>query len=527
WWRSGVLYQIYVRSFADSNGDGIGDLPGILGRLDYLERLGIDAVWLSPVCVSPDEDWGYDVSDYCAVHRDLGTLADLDRLIGEAGRRGIRVILDLVPNHTSDRHPWFLDARSSRTARRRDWYVWADPRPGGAPPNNWSSGFGGPAWTLDEATGQFYLHNHLASQPDLNWWNPEVREAFDDILRFWFDRGVAGLRIDVCHMIVKDRELRDNPPATEDDPPFIRFLGQRQTYNSDRPEVHEVLRRWRRIADRYDPARLLLGETYVFDVGRMAAFYGREDELDLAFNMPFVYSGFDAEGLRGIVEATERTLPEAAWPAWTASNHDAGRFPTRWCGGDPAKAKCALLLLLALSGTPVLYYGDEIGMPEKLLEPTSLRDPVGKRYWPASMGRDPGRTPMQWSAGPGAGFTTPEATPWLPIGDAGLCNVDAQERDRDSVLHFCRELIALRRSMPDLLSGRYVRLPSPPGTWAFRRGDRVSVALNLSPDETVVEGIAGIVRAATRGARRGEALFGRLRLGAAEAVVAENSVSAL
>ncbi len=297
WWREGVLYQIYTRSFADSNGDGIGDLRGVIAHLDYLQWLGIDGIWLNPITVSPDKDFGYDVADYCQVQPALGDLAIADELIAEAGRRGIRVILDLVPNHTSAQHPWFLDARASRHSRHRDWYVWADPRPDGGLPNNWLSAFGGPAWSLDGRTGQYYLHQFLPEQPDLNWWNEEVRDEFDRILRFWFDRGVAGFRIDVCHMVIKDRLLRDNPPATDDDHFFDRVRGQRPFYTSCRPEVHDVLRRWRTVGDAYDPARLFLGETHLFDLDQLMSFYGEGDELQLAFNFMFVHGRFDAATL--------------------------------------------------------------------------------------------------------------------------------------------------------------------------------------------------------------------------------------
>ena len=350
WWRDAVLYQIYVRSFADADGDGIGDLLGIVAKLDHLAWLGVDAIWLSPIHPSPDQDWGYDVADYYGVHPELGKPGDVERLIREAGQRGIRVLLDLVPNHTSDRHPWFVDAKSSRSSQRRDWYVWADGRPDGSPPNNWRSSFGGPAWSFDDATGQWYLHHFLPSQPDLNWWSPAVRESLDAILRHWFDRGVAGMRIDVCNMIVKDRELRDNPPATDDDPAFLRMLGQRQLYDSGRPELHDVLRRWRRIADAYSPPRLLLGETYVFDLAALASFYGSGDELSLAFNMPFVFAPLEAGALGAVVAETEGRLGAEHWPVWTLSNHDVSRFPTRWCAGDGRKVRCALLLLLGLRG---------------------------------------------------------------------------------------------------------------------------------------------------------------------------------
>ncbi len=273
--------------------------------------------------------------------------------------------MDIVPNHTSEQHPWFVDARSSRTAAHRDWYVWADGKEGGQPPNNWVSSFGGPGWTLDERTGQYYFHNHLAEQPDLNWWNEEVRDTFDDIFGFWSDRGVAGFRIDVCNVIIKDAELRDNPPATEDDDFETQMFGQRSVYNANRPEVHEVIRRWRRQADRYDEPRLLIGETPV-PVDKLAEFYGDgSDELGLAFNFNFINAPFQAPAMRAIVEETEAALPAGAWPAWTGSNHDMFRFPTRWAEDDPAKVRLALLMLLSLRGTPVLYQGDEIGMGER------------------------------------------------------------------------------------------------------------------------------------------------------------------
>ncbi|MGH7899348.1 MAG: alpha-amylase family glycosyl hydrolase [Candidatus Binatia bacterium] len=517
WWRESVVYQIYVRSFADSDGDGVGDLRGVLSRLDHLEWLGVDAVWLSPVHPSPNHDWGYDVADYLAVDPELGTLDDLDRLIAEAGRRGIRVLLDLVPNHTSDRHPWFLDARSSRGSSHRDWYVWHDPKADGSPPNNWLSSFGGPAWTFDEASGQYYLHNFLPSQPDLNWWNPDVRASFEGILRFWFDRGVAGFRIDVCHMMVKDRELRDNPTATEDDHPFVRLLGQRQLYNSCRAESHEILRGWRRIADSYDPPRLLLGETYVFDLDRLAGFYGAGDELHLAFNIPFIYADFDSRALAAIVSEIERRIGRVDWPVWTASNHDVSRFPTRWCGDDRTKVRLALLLLLTLRGTPVLYYGDEIGMTDTDVPYDELRDPVGKKFWPASAGRDRCRTPIAWEAVPGAGFTRPGRRPWLRFGNLET-NVLDESRDPRSVLSFCRDLIALRRSAPELRAGTYTELPSPAGVWMFRRGGLV-VALNFSDASVDVPGHGGRIRIGTQPNRQGEVVTGPLRLGPWEGVV--------
>ena len=512
WWKDAVLYQIYVRSFADSNGDGIGDLRGIIGKLDHLAWLGVDALWLSPIHPSPDEDWGYDVADYLAVHPELGTLADFDELVAAADRRGMRVLLDLVPNHTSDRHAWFLDARSGRDAQHRDRYVWADGKADGSPPNNWVSSFGGPAWTHDAESGQWYLHHFLASQPDLDWWNPDVRRSFEDILRFWLDRGAAGFRIDVCHMIVKDRWLRDNPPATDQDPPFVRLLGQRLVHDSMQPEVHDVLRSWRTIADGYTPPRLLLGETYVFDLDDLASFYGEGDELHLAFNIPFVHGTFDADALRTIVEATEHRLGPDAWPVWNLSSHDSSRYATRWCGGDSRKIRCALLLLLALRGTVVLYYGDEIGMPDTPIPREELRDPVGKRFWPASPGRDPGRTPMHWSAAPGAGFTEPGSAPWLRLGDAAACNVAAQRDDPHSILSFCQRLLALRRRSSELRRAAFHPLPSPARTIAWRRGDRYVIAINLADEPAMLAVGRGTIAFATESGRDGEVVGESLRL---------------
>src|SRR5438093_998763 len=388
WWRDGVIYQIYPRSFQDSNGDGIGDLPGIIRRLDYLQWLGVDAVWLSPITVSPDADFGYDVADYCAVQPAFGTLADVARLVREAGQRSIHVVLDIAPDHTSDRHPWFIDARSGRAARHRDWYVWADPKADGGYPNNWLSPFGGPTWTLDERTGQYYLHNFLPQQPDLNWWNPEVTDAFDEIYRFWFDRGIAGFRIDVAHGIVKDRELRDNPVATKDDPPDVRAHGQRNIYNVERPEVHDVLRHWRTLADGYEPRRILLGETYVLDIRTMGRFYGTGDELHMAFNFTYVHAPFQAAALAEVVAESELVIPDVGWPVWTVSNHDVSRVMSRWCQGDERKLRTALLSLLTLRGTPVLYYGDEIGMPDHPIRKEDLQDPMGRILISTTRSRD-------------------------------------------------------------------------------------------------------------------------------------------
>ena len=516
WWRDGVLYQIYPRSFADSDGDGVGDLRGIVDRLDHLAWLGIDAVWINPVTPSPNRDWGYDVSDYTGVHPELGTLEDIDLLVSEAKRRGIAVVLDIVPNHTSDQHPWFVEARRSRDSRFRDYYVWADPRADGSPPNNWISVFGGePAWEFDEVSGQYYLHNFLAAQPDLNWWNTDVRNEFDRILRFWFDRGIAGFRIDVAHALVKDQELRDNLPATDDDHESVRSLGQRAEHNMNRPEVHEVFRRWRRLCDSYDPPRVLIGETFVMDLEMMAHYYGSgRDELHLAFNFPFALASFDARALSEIIGATDTLIPPEGWPVYMASNHDVGRFTTRWCAGDERKIRCALVALLTLRGTPFLYYGDEIGMLEPDIPPERMRDPIALRGGP---GRDACRTPMQWSAQPGAGFTTAQAIPWLPLGDHEACNVAAQREDPSSVLSLCRELISLRKRTPELRRGAYRLLSDHPGQWAWARGDNYAVALNTSEESCSLGGIEGEIVLSTLAGDR--AASGRKELDPWEGVI--------
>jgi alpha-glucosidase len=515
WWRRAVIYQVYPRSFRDTDGDGVGDLRGIRERLDHLEWLGVGALWLNPTFPSPDDDWGYDVTDYRGVHPALGTMADLDALIADAAGRGIRILLDIVPNHTSDRHPWFL-------GEHRDWYVWADPAPDGGPPNNWRSVFGGSAWEWSAPDGRFYLHHFLPSMPDLDWWNEGVRAEFEDVLRFWFDRGVAGFRIDVAHGVVHDRELRDNSPVQPGDSPTLQRLGQRLDRSLNQPEVHEVYRSWRRLADDYDPPRAFVGETYVMELERLASFYGDgHDELHLAFNFSFLHADLDPEVLRDCVERTEAALPDGAWPVWTSSNHDVRRFPTRWAGGDPDRARVALLLLLTLRGTPVLYYGDELLLPQVELPPEALRDPVAATVGPEE-GRDGARTPMPWAPGHAYGFTTGE--PWLPTGDREGLTVAEQRDDPGSALRLARDLIALRREREELVSGAYSTEPSPPGTWAWRRGEDTLVALNLGPAPADVD-VAGRVLVATRRERDGEAVPGPLRLAPGEGVVLDTAGS--
>jgi alpha-glucosidase len=509
WWQSGVFYQVYPRSFADSNGDGAGDLPGIIAKLDYLADLGVDALWLSPVTVSPNRDWGYDVSDYCDIQPDFGTLDDLDTLVAKARERGVRILMDLVPNHTSDQHRWFVDARQGPGSTYRDYYVWAHPKPDGSPPNNWVSIFGGSAWELNEASGQYYLHNFEAQQPDLNWWNDNVRAEFDRVVRFWWDRGVAGFRIDVCNMMIKDAQLRDNPPATEDDPLDQQFMGVKSIYNTDRPEAHDILRHWRSISETYDESRVLIGETNVERLPQLMEFYGDgHNELHGGFNFVFINAPLEAAAMRTIVEDVEASIPPGAWPIWTGSNHDVSRLATRWAGGDVAKARCALLVLLTLRGTPFLYQGDEIGLTDGVVEREELLDAVGIRFWPYYKGRDAERTPMPWANEPGGGFTAAGVRPWLPMTDPALCNVADQVADADSTFAFTRRVITRRRANQDLALGTYRSLDAPEGVWAFGRGEKTSVVVNLSDQTTIVNGITGSMSVATDRSLEGRLIEG-------------------
>ena len=506
WWREGVIYQIYPRSFADSNGDGIGDLRGITAHLDHLngrdDSLGVDGIWISPFYRSPMADFGYDVADYCDVDPAFGTLDDFDELVREAHLRGIRVIVDLVPNHTSDQHPWFLESRSSRTNPKRDWYVWADPKPDGSPPNNWRSVFWKrqrEAWTLDATTGQYYHHSFLPEQPDLNWWNPEVRMAFDGILRFWLDRGVDGFRIDVAHRMARDPELRDNPEYGLADGEYLRDWDETTApHDQDWPEVHEILRGFRRTLDEYD-ARMAIGEVFLLDPSRLVRYYGeRKDELHLAFNFSFLRAPWSAAAFRDEVETFERLLPAGAWPDYTLNNHDNPRSVSRYApDGDLTqgrrRARLVALMLLTLRGTPFIYYGEELGMADGPIPAGRVVDVAG---------RDPERTPMQWDARPGGGFTTGE--PWLPINpESAVVNVAAQRADPSSLLALHRELIAIRRASPALRGGSYRSLDgAPDDVFAYIREageERWLVALNFAgrTGSLLLPGFRGRLRLST------------------------------
>jgi alpha-glucosidase len=433
-----VIYQIYPRSFADSNGDGVGDLPGITARLDHLAWLGIDCLWMSPTFPSPNVDWGYDVADYRDVHPELGTLDDLDHLIAEAKSRSIDTWLDLVPNHTSDKHPWFSD--------RPEYYVWSD-----SIPNDWRSVFTEEtAWEYDSRRRRYYLHQFAIEQPDLDWWNLDVRDEFEQILRFWWDRGVAGFRIDVANALIKDRELRDGPK-----------------YMNGRPEVHEIYTRWQELAREYDPKRKLMGETHV-PLAQLPAYY---PGLDLAQNFEFCMADFELETLRPIVEQTLAELPAGAEPLWFGSNHDKQRLATRWGGGDERKARAALFLILTLPGTAILFQGDEIALEDGDVPDSRILDI-------ATPSRDPERTPMPWTR---SGDEWRD--PWLPLADTAR-NVEEQRADPGSTLHYVRDLIARRKEFTD---ESYETLPSAAGVWAYRRGDATCL-LNLTSATASQEG---------------------------------------
>ena len=447
WWDGAVIYQVYPRSFADADGDGIGDLAGIRDRLDHLRgtdaSLGVDAIWLSPIYPSPLHDFGYDISDYTDVATEYGTLADFDALVAAAHERGLRVLMDLVPCHTSIEHAWFVEARSSRDSPRRDWYIWADPRPGGGPPSNWAAVFGGSAWEWDERSGQYFLHTFYPEQPDLNWRNPAVAEAMAGVMRFWFERGVDGFRVDAIFAAIKDALLRDNPPDRR--PHVIPGIGaqpgQDPLWSMNRPEVHDVVRHLRRVADEY-PGRVLVGEAYV-PVEELIGYLGggRDDEFHLAFNFELLRSPWEHRHLTLAIERSEALHPPGAVPTYAISNHDNPRHALRW---GPERARAAAFLLLSLRGVAVLYAGEEIGMVDA--PPEILPDPPFDRA-----GRDGCRTPMQWDATPGGGFTT--GRPWLPLVDPATRNVADQAGDPRSLLSLYRVLIAVRRTSAALRAG--------------------------------------------------------------------------
>ena len=527
WWRGALIYENHLPSVRDGNGDGIGDLAGLIESLDYLaQTLGIDAIWVGPFFPSPLLDQGFDITDYTDVNPIFGDLETFDRLISEAHRRELKIIVDYVPNHTSDAHPWFIASRSSREDPKRNWYVWTDPAPDGGPPNNWTSEAGGSVWELDEPTGQYYLHSHLVEQPDLNWREPAVRDALLDVLRFWLDRGADGVRIDVAHMLMKDPELRDNPPnpdgaANPYDLQHPDFHSQLHVNDRRHPDTHRVLAEIRAVLDEYGD-RVAIGEIEAMDWADWAEFYGEQlDGLHLPFAFALIETPWRAEALRETIAGLERALPNGAWPILALGNHDRPRLATRL---GRAQARVAAVLLLTLRGSPTLLYGDELGMVDQEVPPERQRDHFGLSA--GGVSRDPTRTPMPWNSGRNGGFSSAApADLWLPVSDeVGRINVEAQLADPDSSLSLYRRLVALRRKSPALHRGEYEAVEqAAEDCLAYMRvagGDRKLVVLNLSAEPTVVELAAnGMVVVSTNRAGEGRRAERTFELGGSEGLV--------
>jgi alpha-glucosidase len=524
WWQSGIVYQIYPRSFKDSNGDGVGDLAGIIEKLDYLGWLGINAIWLSPFYPSPMADFGYDIADYVDVDPIFGDLSTFDRLVAEAHARNIKILVDLVPNHTSDEHEWFKESRSSRDNPKRDWYIWRDPKPDGTPPNNWLSNFGGRAWEFDQNTGQYYLHLFHVKQPDLNWRNPAVRQAMYDVMRFWFDRGVDGFRIDVLFLLIKDEQLRDNPVNPDWTPRDPWPAQQIKLYTEDQPEMEEIIVEMRQVAEEY-PERVLIGEIYL-PYDRLVVYYGKDlNGVHLPFNFQLILlSDWKAEKVKALVDSYEAALPPGAWPNWVLGNHDKPRVASR-IGRD--QARLAQMLLLTLRGTPTCYYGDELAMENVPVPPELAHDPEGKGS--PGFGRDPERSPMQWNSSANAGFCPPEVKPWLPIAeDYRQFNVEAERVMPASTLSLVKKLIELRQTNPALNVGDYRSLADVPADcFVYLResaGQRYLVALNFSDREQVLtlpDLTQGKIVVSTHLDREGPAGLAKINLRSAEGLVVE------
>jgi alpha-glucosidase len=487
WWQHAVFYEIYPRSFADSNNDGVGDLNGITSKLDYLKELGVDAIWISPCFPSPQVDFGYDVSDYEAIDPMYGTLADFDRLAGEAKKRGIRIILDFVVNHSSDQHAWFRDSKSSRTSQHRDWYIWRDGKGPGQPPNNWTSNFGGSAWKFDPTTNQYYYHYFYAEQPDLNWRNPAVKNAMFDVTRWWYKRGVSGFRLDAVDTLFEDPKLTDNPNKPEKNA-FGDPL-QEHKYNTNLPEVHEALRELRKVADEHNA--ILIGETWTSNIAELNRYYGKGNN-ELQMPMDFMFTTVNTLSPVEFRKQIAAVNSASGWPTYVISNHDIIRSYDRYGDGvhNDQIAKLMAALYLTLRGTPIMYYGEEIGM--KTTPPTrreDVRDPIGRSGWPKEKGRDGERTPMQWDKSENGGFS--RAKPWLPVPDtAKTHNVVNEAKDPNSVLSFYKQVLQLRHTNKELLDGSYVPLnQNDPNVLSYLRvfqDQAVLVALNMSGTEQKV-----------------------------------------
>jgi alpha-glucosidase len=523
WWRDGVIYQVYPRSFQDTTGDGVGDLRGILERLDYLAALGVDAVWVSPFYPSPMADFGYDVANYTDVDPLFGTLADFDALIAGAHERGLKLILDFVPNHTSDRHPWFVESRRSRTSPKRDWYLWRDPGADGGVPNNWMSNFGGAGWTLDETTGQYYYHSFLKQQPDLNWRNPAVREAMYDAMRFWLDRGVDGFRMDVLWLLIKDERFRDNPPNPDyhGGPALWSVLPK---YTADQPETLEIVAEMRTLMDGYGE-RVLIGEIYL-PVTELMAYYGAAPHLlgaQMPFNFHLILTAWQAEAIASLIRQYEAALPPGAWPNWVLGNHDQKRIASRV---GPAQARIAAMLLLTLRGTPTLYYGDELGMPDARIAPDEVQDPAEKNQPGIGQGRDPERSPMLWENRENAGFTSAGVKTWLPlVWDWPGFTVETQQIDNGTMLKLYRRLLNLRRERLELHAGAITDVRAGEGVLRYVRSSgerRVQVLLNMTAEIRWVQSADGEI-VVSSGLDRDGAVKGWIELRGNEGMVIDIS----
>jgi alpha-glucosidase len=464
WWQSGIIYQVYPRSFQDSNNDGIGDISGIIQRLDHLKWLGVNAVWLSPFYPSPMADFGYDISDYKGVDPIFGTLEDFDKLVQELNKREMKIILDLVPNHTSDKHSWFLESRSSKDNPKRDWYIWHDGDEDGKPPNNWLSVFGGSAWEWDEKTSQYYYHAFLKEQPDLNWRNPEVQEAMFDVMRFWLDKGVDGFRVDVMWHIIKDEKLRDNPTNPDYEQHMATYEQLLPIFSTDQPEVHDIVHKMRAVLDEYDE-RMMIGEIYL-PIHKLVTYYGVDKKgAHLPFNFLLLSLPWDASKIAVAIDEYEGALPNFGWPNWVLGNHDQPRITSRV---GLQQAKVAAMLLLTLRGTPTIYYGDEIGMTNVPIPPEEVQDPQGLNMPGKNLSRDPQRTPMQWDESDHAGFSNSD--PWLPIDKKyKRVNVAVEKTDSYSMLNFNKKLIELRQNEPALHIGDYITIYSDKQVLAYKR----------------------------------------------------------
>lgn len=497
WWKEAVVYQIYPRSFKDSNGDGVGDLQGIIDKLDYLngspDSLGVDAIWLSPINPSPMVDFGYDISDYEDIDPVFGDLKTFKKLLKEAHKRDIKVIMDLVINHTSDQHPWFIESRSSKNNKKRDWYIWHDAIDG-KPPNNWMAAFGGNAWEWDEKTRQYYYHGFTKEQPDLNWRNPDVKKAIFKMIAHWLDMGVDGFRLDVVNYYIKDKKLRDNPKD------YFKGLRpydiQHHIYDRDRPKVHSILKSFRKLLDSYEGDRMSVGEVFIEPPGNpklATSYYGDNgDELHMAFNFAFLYCKWDANKFKDAIAALEKELKPGDWPNYTLSNHDQIRHIKRYEKGKETipRMKIAAMLMLTLRGTPFLYYGEEIGMEDQSIPKDQIQDPLGKMYWPIFNGRDKSRLPMCWNSSEYAGFS--KTKPWLPMNkNYKKINVEVEIPKQDSLLNTYKKLLSIRRESNVLRKGDIRLLDDPNGKvlayFRIYKKNRLLVLLNFKNEEVLFD----------------------------------------